>query len=127
MATRSDRASFPAGPGSISTARRFAADVVAAVHPALIDAVSLMVSELATNAIRHGRTPFAVDVVARSEKVRVEVSDLGPAWAVTSDLTPTDAGGRGLKIVDAFADSWGVAPGTTEQGKTVWFELQARG
>jgi anti-sigma regulatory factor (Ser/Thr protein kinase) len=124
VATRPSRTSFPADPGSIAAARRFATGVVAPVHPGLCDAVSLMVSELATNAIRHGGTAFAVDVAALPGGVRVEVSDLGPAWQVTADPVPDDLGGRGLKIVDAMADSWGVVTARPHGGKTVWFELR---
>lgn len=119
-------ASFPADPGSIAEARRFAAKAVAPLHPELCDAVSLLVSELATNAIRHGESTFAVEVEALADCVRVKVSDAGEGWPTTADTVPTDTRGRGLRIVDAFADNWGVFS-DKRAGKTVWFELSAGG
>jgi anti-sigma regulatory factor (Ser/Thr protein kinase) len=118
---------FPADPGSIADARRFAAKVVGRVHPELREATSLLVSELATNAIRHGRSEFAVEVEALPTRVLVRVSDVGRGWPEAADVAPTDTGGRGLRIVDVFADAWGVVPTTSTLGKTVWFELLAGG
>jgi hypothetical protein len=45
-----------------------------------------------------------------------------PSPTCTSARTADDAHGRGLRIIDALADAWGVDPDTV-QGKTVWFEL----
>lgn len=96
------------------------------VHPEMCDAVSLMVSELATNAVLHGGTDYVVDVDVRPTSVRVDVSDVGAGMPVRTDALPTASRGRGLTIVDGIADSWGVVHATAELGKSVWFELQAR-
>jgi anti-sigma regulatory factor (Ser/Thr protein kinase) len=116
---------FPADPGSIAAARQFAAEAVTPVHPELSDAVTLMVSELATNAIRHGRTEYVVSVKLLPTGVRVEVSDLGKGWPKAARVTAANTGGRGLRIVEAIAGAWGVVPGSPPPGKTVWFEVRA--
>ncbi len=126
MSTRSHTRSFRAEPASIAAARKFAADLVIAIHPELSDAVSLMISELATNAVLHGQSTYMVDVEALTTSVHVEVSDVGPGAPVRTDAPPTVGRGRGLAIVDRIADSWGVIRGKAP-GKTVWFELRSQG
>ncbi|WP_326786066.1 ATP-binding protein [Streptomyces sp. NBC_00151] len=85
-----------------------------------------IVAELATNAATHGRVPgrdFRLTLYVVGDTLRIEVTDtvgdrlprLGAAEA------PIDSG-RGLLLVDAFADRWGVTPGPAPR-KTVWAEL----
>lgn len=82
----------------------------------------LLVSELATNVVKHAKTSFTVSV-AVAGRVRVEVSDgkadLGEA--VATDLTSD--GGRGLRIVQALAEGWGIDTGPS--GKIAWFTVPA--
>ncbi|HVC13757.1 MAG TPA: ATP-binding protein [Acidimicrobiales bacterium] len=123
---------FPGEPASVAAARRFATEAVAGVHPDLCDAARLLVSELATNAVRHGRSAYAVHVVPLPTGVRVEVSDGGADWTTgdggpaEAGGAPTDLGGRGLKIVEGLAETWGVLA-REGPGKVVWFELRASG
>jgi anti-sigma regulatory factor (Ser/Thr protein kinase) len=86
-----------------------------------VDDVTLMTSELVTNALEHARTPFTVTVDLTGDRVRVEIRDGETAQPVTA-LAPsaTDIGGRGLLIVATLSDQWGVQPGLG--GKSVWFE-----
>jgi anti-sigma regulatory factor (Ser/Thr protein kinase) len=84
----------------------------------------LTVSELVTNAVVHARTPATLRLSMRGHVLRVGVTDLAsesrPAVRVAED---TAVNGRGLALVDAVADRWGVdAPGDGS-GKTVWLEL----
>lgn len=88
------------------------------------DEVTLLVSELASNAVRHARTPFRVSLQCDGTIVRVEVSDDDPAPAVLQHLPVDAVTGRGLLIVDAIASRWGAEPSGV--GKTVWFELACR-
>ncbi|WP_262063506.1 ATP-binding protein [Streptomyces sp. STR69] len=87
--------------------------------------VLLCVSELATNALVHGVPPgrqFRVFLRYDGRVVRVEVHDSGggvPHLDAHSD--DTDEGGRGLLLVDALADKWGVAE--RDLGKVVWAEF----
>ncbi len=59
----------------------------------------------------------------RQSRLRVEVTDSSDALPMQRDYAPSAPTGRGLMIVDALADRWGVD--TDESGKTVWFELVA--
>ncbi|MEU6093418.1 ATP-binding protein [Streptomyces sp. NPDC047079] len=86
------------------------------------ESVELVVSELATNAVRHGRVPgryFEVAMVYDGEKtVEVEVSDASSHRPVAADPGPEATSGRGLLLVTALAQSWGVRDRVV--GKTVW-------
>lgn len=84
--------------------------------------VTLLVNELATNAVLHARSPFTVTLIRRGCRLRVEVFDDNsrlPNFA----LVPPDANsGRGLTLVQALAGAWGVET-HVESGKTIWFEV----
>lgn len=88
------------------------------------DEVTLLVSELASNAVRHARTPFTVSVACDGERVRVEVEDQDPTLPVRRRPDADAVTGRGLLIVDALAHHWGVE--VTDAGKAVWVELACR-
>lgn len=97
-------------------------DTVAAVRS---DDVALATTELVTNAVLHGREPIVVTVRLLGDSVRVEVRDgsaLSPAFSM---LDPTAVTGRGLLLVSAVADRWGVDP--DGEGKVVWFVVGAEG
>lgn len=91
------------------------------------DDVLLCVSELATNALLHGVPAgrgFLLRLVLHAEgALRVEVHDSGPGEVGCPDPTPdADAEhGRGLLLVAALADKWGV--GERNPGKIVWCEF----
>jgi Histidine kinase-like ATPase domain len=87
-----------------------------------VDAVELMVSELATNSVRHARTDFEL-VIGSKGPIRVEVKDTGQGRPTLRSPAPKEPSGRGLRIVDAMSDTWGTI--ATSDGKTVWFELSA--
>ena len=88
----------------------------------LIAAVEVLVSELATNAVRHARTVFTVAASWDGQTLRVEVSDASPlAPRPQLAVHPDGEGGRGLLLVDAIASSWGVD--LNPEGKTVWFTI----
>jgi len=110
--------------GSVAEARRKVCD---AIGPVLADGASdtlkLLVSELVTNAIRHGGHGDPVEVHASwNSVVRVEVCDGGGGFSPHPRFgAPDDPGGFGLYLVGQLADSWGVE---TEDGTTVWFVLK---
>ncbi|MFC9459594.1 ATP-binding protein [Streptomyces sp. NPDC056983] len=91
------------------------------------DDILLCVSELTTNALVHGVPPGRGFLLRYEDGVRVEVHDSGdgvPAVPRMADETTADAdagGGRGLFLVEALADKWGV--GERDPGKVVWCEL----
>jgi MEDS: MEthanogen/methylotroph, DcmR Sensory domain/Histidine kinase-like ATPase domain len=118
------RARFRAGPDAPFAARRFVAGLLACrpfVDRVAPDDVLLAISELATNAVIHAGTPFAVTVSATDSAIRIAVQDWSSLPPVIRDATPTAPSGRGLRLVAAVARDWGVEPGP--DGKTVWAEL----
>ena len=81
-----------------------------------------MVSELATNCIRHARTAFELTIDDSRGLIRVELSDSGSGRPVRRSPEITDPTGRGLLIVEAMSDDWGAATGSG--GTIVWFTLR---
>lgn len=76
---------------------------------ALLDDAELAVSELVTNAIKHGLPPVVLTLCQTRGCVRMDVSDTRPAtasreWPVSRD---TDESGRGRAIVEAVSDQSG--------------------
>jgi anti-sigma regulatory factor (Ser/Thr protein kinase) len=117
--------SLPALNLSVAAARR---TVTALCGPAgligLHDTAGLLTSEVVTNAVVHGDGTVMVRAQTGDGRLRVEVQDDGDGAPVVQDAERDDEGGRGLALVAALADDWGVerVPG----GKYVWFELVAR-
>ena len=90
--------------------------------PGLVDDIELVVSELATNATLHARTPFMVSLCGSEETVRLEVSDgsrLEPSVVAALAL---DTDGRGVAIVQALSRDWGVVS-RASGGKSVWAQF----
>ncbi|MEV0574129.1 ATP-binding protein [Streptomyces sp. NPDC050392] len=86
-----------------------------------------IVAELATNASVHGRVTgrdFQLRLTVHPERrLRIEVTDTrGDRLPVPAAPGPLAESGRGLLIVEALADRWGVIPGPVPR-KTVWAEL----
>ncbi len=107
---------------SIRQARGFVAEAIAGRAPLMCDSVVLMVSELATNSVRHADSEFSVAVAVTRRQIRVEVSDAGSGVPILRSTTPADLSGRGLAIVEKLASDWGVRRSRTG-GKTVWFTV----
>ncbi|MET8243200.1 ATP-binding protein [Streptomyces sp. NPDC005202] len=94
----------------------------------LTDAVELAVTELVANVVRHVPDRRCTLLVLRQTAgVRVEVADGSPRLpAVSAGLSADAESGRGLVLLDAMVDTWGVDP-RPGGGKTVWFECVAAG
>jgi anti-sigma regulatory factor (Ser/Thr protein kinase) len=116
---------FPEASSSVPGARRFVAESLPGVDPEVRDTAALLVSELATNAIVHAESEFAVTVVypTASGRVRVEVTDQDETKPAPTRPGPTAPHGRGLLLVSTMADAWGVRDARHRSGKAVWFEL----
>lgn len=92
--------------------------------PAVLDIARLLVSELVTNAVIHGRSSPRLDVdTAVSGALYVGVGDDDSRYPAVQDDDDDSLSGRGLRLLDALASRWGVRP--DPPGKVVWFELDA--
>ena len=110
-------------PRSVGDARRVVFGAVEASGCAdLAWTAALLASELATNALIHGDTPFDLHVIRTDEGVRVEVVDDGGGIPVELGVDHNADRGRGLMMVAKMARRWGVER-HGEHHKTVWFEL----
>lgn len=107
-------------------AREYLAEVCAQWDTDDLDVAQLLVTELVTNAVRHGAGPVRVRTTMAGHRLRVDVADDGVEQPQPQASGPTGLGGRGLLIVDSLADRWGVQPATGGAGKAVWFELGPR-
>jgi anti-sigma regulatory factor (Ser/Thr protein kinase) len=114
---------FPGAPESVPVARHFVSDAVSQVPKDIADRAALMVSELATNAVRHGGSDFEVLVELTPDELYVEIADSGGGSPAVRRALPLEASGRGLHIVESLSDKWGVRRATGGLGKTVWFTL----
>jgi len=96
-----------------------------------LDRAPQIVAELAANAVTHGRVPgrdFRLTLYVVAATLRIEVTDTrgDELPRITPESTLADAeseSGRGLLLVDALADRWGVAEGARPR-KTVWAEVR---
>ncbi len=125
-----ERLDLPAEPASVGQARRFVRQVLVGWGlEDTVDVATLLVSELATNAVLHARTAFAVLISHGPENVRVEVLDgsvVQPRHRLNSNAAAT---GRGVAMVDLLATSWGTSAiaGLPGYAKRVWFVLPTAG
>lgn len=113
---------FPAVAQSVPAARRFAVGALADTPASTLEAVELMVSELATNCIRHEHSSFDISIRRTASEIRIEVTDTGAGTPTMRSPGPHEPSGRGLQIVDMLSEQWGVVP-RTPSGKTVWFTV----
>ena len=97
------------------------------VEASTFNDVKLLVSELVTNSVQHAgprSDPWVgVRLSVLTKTVRVEVTDSGPGFRPRISTVPRDRdSGRGLYLVGAISDRWGV----DRKGITrVWFEIAA--
>lgn len=112
---------LPPRPESVTEARRCVAELMAGWHrPELMDAATLLVTELASNAVLHARTEFRV-VTTLNHCVRLEVHDGNRSRPMVRRSEDGLAGtGRGLQLVERLSDAWGVE---LDHGKVVWCRI----
>jgi serine/threonine-protein kinase RsbW len=96
----------------------------------IADSAVLVLSELCTNAVRHARVPPGRQIETRFLRtdagVRIEVHDAAAGSPELRMPDPDSSDGRGLLLVAALADVWGVAP-RDGIGKVVWAEINTLG
>jgi anti-sigma regulatory factor (Ser/Thr protein kinase) len=113
-------AEFVAEPTSVTRARRFIAGAIGDIPDDASEAVLLIASELASNSVRHAASTFRVRIERLPDHIRLEVEDEGGGQPTIKSPTVHDTSGRGLQIVAALADHWGVVPVPETTGKIVW-------
>lgn len=85
------------------------------------DDAALLLSELITNAVVHARTTITVSARFSGNELRVAVADRQPGDVRPRTVVPSADNGRGLAIVQALSEEWGVQ--SLRGGKFVWFTL----
>jgi anti-sigma regulatory factor (Ser/Thr protein kinase) len=128
------RTVFAAQPSRASAVRRMVAERLSHLRlPAeQLDNAVLVTDELFANAVRHGSSDIGdtvtVGIECTDHDVRVTVADRSPDLPRHRTADLAEESGRGLAIVAALADDWGIAPPDPgETGKRVWFSLDIRG
>jgi serine/threonine-protein kinase RsbW len=119
----------PHSAASASLARRRIVSDLMAIHvdQTALDDVALVVSELVSNAVRHGRavpgTGVSVGWECVEDALQLRVTDGGsPADSPhVRNAGPKDTTGRGLAVVRSLADDWGVE--RSADGTTVWARI----
>lgn len=116
---------FSSTPRGARLARLLAAEQLRAWGLPL-DPARQIVAELAANAATHGRVPgrdFGLTLYVVGHTLRIEVTDTrGDRSPHARPPAPDAESGRGLVLVEALADKWGVAPGLSPR-KSVWAEV----
>lgn len=123
--------SLPGEPMSVPAARRFVSDRCQQ-WDALDDACEaavLLTSELVTNGVLHARTRISIRIGHDDAHLRVEVRDGSPALPRARRFSTEAATGRGMRLLETIASSWGVDKVTDPEdpGKIVWFEVPLSG
>lgn len=107
---------------SVAEARLFTRDCLCrwGLEDQLAD-VELVVDELVTNAIRHGRGAVTLSLGRRLDRIVVQVQDPSPQQPEQEQPDLMADNGRGLLLVEELATGWGTTP--TDDGKRVWAEV----
>lgn len=119
---------FVPAPGAVTAVRRFVRLVLESWgHEDLVWDASVVASELATNAVRHGNSPLraTIDRTPGGVRggVRIGIEDVDPGVPQLRNATVDDVNGRGIAIVEELSDRWGFEE--LGPGKVTWAELDA--
>lgn len=115
---------FAADPTAVRSSRRLLVQACQAGGTAahVVDVAVLLVSEVVTNALLHGRGRPRVTVTPLpGGGLYVGVGDDNSRVPVVREDDPDALDGRGLRLLDMLSSRWGVRP--DPPGKIVWFEL----
>jgi DNA-binding NarL/FixJ family response regulator len=118
---------LPQDLSGVREARRFVAETLAEWHlDELTDEASIVVTELAANAVLHARSEYDVQVLVTPHALRIEVCDQGTGSPEPQPPTAGSESGRGLHMVSSLCAAWGVDH-PVDGGKVVWSELVRAG
>lgn len=118
--------SVSAAPTAVTAARHRAVDAIEGWDTVLgnevVHTAELVISEFVTNAVRHAEAgPVSLSVRLDEQSLRIEVCDDCPELPRPGLPDPCSESGRGLFLVAALADRYGVEP--TAVGKCCWAEI----
>jgi hypothetical protein len=114
---------FPAELDSVGAARRFLRATLHGWDNGNYDfAAPLVLTELATNATLHARTPYTVVLRLEPTHLVVEVVDSSPRLPRVRHYTLDASTGRGIKLINSFSATWGSR--RTPEGKVVWAHVR---
>jgi serine/threonine-protein kinase RsbW len=118
---------LPAAPAAATTARSEVTRRLAKrLTVGVLEDVKLLLTELITNALRHGKLRADDEIGVKAEvtdgTVRIEVHDPGRNGQVAPRNPGAGGGGYGLFLVESLTNQWGVE---RRNGTTVWAELSS--
>ncbi|GAA0612190.1 ATP-binding protein [Streptomyces crystallinus] len=117
-------AAFAPDPARVPDLRRLTSEHLCRwkVFGAVAEDIVLAVSELVTNAVQHGHGEGTLTVRYDAGALHIEVADHNRAPATVRMAREDDVSGRGLLLVDALAEKWGVS----NEGTTTWCRFVIR-
>jgi anti-sigma regulatory factor (Ser/Thr protein kinase) len=122
----SDATILPPLATSVPAARAFVREALEALDAAgAVEDAQTLVSELATNAVLHARTPFSLEVRRTGDVVRIQVADRSVVLPRQRSYGADSTTGRGMRLIASIATDWGIE--AQGNGKVVWFALPAAG
>lgn len=127
VATAATTIAVHASTGAPAFARRTATDWAerAGLAGVILHDLRLLVSELVSNAVRHGAEPIELGLELSADRIRTVVRDGGAGFDEFFPVPSSDdAVGRGLYVVHCVAADWGIDRGPPF---AVWFELARPG
>ncbi|SNR83016.1 Anti-sigma regulatory factor (Ser/Thr protein kinase) [Geodermatophilus saharensis] len=125
MSTLTARVDLPPSARSVPVARHLAREVLLAWDAPQDGAdVELLVTELVANVVDHvgGESVLSLELEYSDGWLRIAVADGSAVRPVVGELRGDQPRGRGMQIVEAIADDWGVE--SVDGGKRVWFSLR---
>lgn len=92
---------------------------------AQVDDVLLVATELVQNVTKHTTDGGEFRLAVTDGTILIEVTDTNPAPPRIQEVTPQQAGGRGMLLIAAVSRRWGTRPAvwSGHTGKVVWAEL----
>ena len=127
MSTLTARVDLPPSPRSVPVARHLSREVLRAWQaPQDTGDVELLVTELVANVVDHvgGGSALSLELEYSDGWLRIAVTDGSAIRPVVGELRGDQPRGRGMQIVAAIADDWGVDD--VSDGKRIWFVLDSR-
>ncbi|GAB3310219.1 ATP-binding protein [Geodermatophilus aquaeductus] len=119
MSTLTARVDLPPSPRSVPAARHVVTEALRAWRaPQDADDVALLVTELVANVVDHvgGDATLSLELEYSDGWLRIAVTDGSAVRPVVGELRGDKPRGRGMQIVDAIADHWGVGTSTAASG-----------